>query len=464
MKKKFVSLLMALLLCVGVAPMFTACGPKADVTVMLMGNNIETQFYTQHFKKVEEQMGIKIDVNVEASENYYNTLQVDINAGKTPDIIYVRPSDLRRFIRQNIITDIGSMLNADYASTVAKIEPKAMESYRYDKNTKTFGTGGTYAVPKDLSVQQLGYNKTILEQAEQAIRAAGIAKMPWEMDWSKENYTWEQFKTMAKIVAETTPPENPNFNSYYGCDIPDIEILTWSFGGSIVSADGQTVQIDSQAFKSAASYIAELIDCGAANYQGATYANFASVGRVGFYGLVNSFDIKNFDENFKSRNQEWDIMPWPVVDNSTEEKATAWYGKITSAGYAVTNDCKNKEQALKVIMTLFENQTQTQLVTDKLMLPLFTDMATTFVDPTYDDMYSPEHRSIYIDVITGKNGKFSDDYKTYELSWQSPYTTEYLEIMYASEKGQAASKLKDAAGYATLQSSVQEQYSRQNSN
>lgn len=470
MKKKFVSLLMALLLCVGVAPMFTACGSKADVTIMLMGNNIETQFYTEHFAAVEEETGIKIAKPiVEASADYYNKLRADIAGDTLTDIIYVRPSDLRRYVAQGLIVDIGDLLNEKYKSTIDRIHPTAMESYRYDKNTKTFGTGGIYAVPKDLSVQQLGYNKTLVARAEQAIkensRTAGIeiTKMPWEMDWSKENYTWDQFKIMAAEVAKLPLAEGvPNdWDKYYGCDIPNIEILTWSFGGELV--ENNQVQMNSEAFKNAVQYTADLIDAGAANYQGATYANFL-VGRVGFYGEVNSFDIKNFDDNFKAHNEEWDVMPWPVVDNSTEEKATDWYGKITSAGYAITKNCKNKELALQVIMSLYDNKTQNKLVTDKLMLPLFTDMAETFVSPEYDEMYSPKNRSVYIDVITGKNGKFSVDYSCYELTWQDPYTVEYLQGLYASEKGAANGMLKSDDEYATLQSQVQQLFNRQNSN
>ena len=450
MKKKILSIVLGLMLCIGVVPSLTACGgKKADVSILLMGNNAETEFYEKHFKEVGDEMGISIKVTVEASSNYYDALTAEINGGTTPDIFYVRPSDIRLQVGNNIIVGIDEYLTDEYKATLNSIHDTAIASYKYDKDAKKFGEGGvTYAIPKDLSVQQLGYNKYLLEQAEQRIKAeTSVTKMPWEMDWATENYTWAQFKDMARIVSEV------GGSGIYGCDIPDIEILTWSFGGRILSEDKKRVNIDSDPFKKAAVYQAELVATGAASYTGATYQNFTT-GKVGFYGLTNSFDIKNFDMSFPALEHPttWDVMPWPVDEGADP---TSWHGKITSAGYAVSRKCKDKQRAVDVIMTLLENRTQRQLVEDKLQLPLLKGMVQTFLE---DDKYSPADREVYINVIQGTNGYFSDDYDCYELSWQKPYT-DYLERVWTG--GHSLSAVQNQ-NFVSIRNDAQQLYDLQN--
>ncbi len=461
--KRILSCLLVLALCIGVVPAFAACGGKSDITILLMCNAQEAAFYRTQFKATEEKLGISIKFEDKASGEYYDAVRQAINRGDTPDIIYVRQSDVRRYLDSGLLADISSYLG-DYKTQLDRVYTSAKEMYMYNPSTKTWGEGGTYAVPKDLSVQQLGYNRTLIHENRGKIyeefgtqrnddddgiprNADGTVKMPWEMDWATENYTWEQYLRMAKAINA--------INGVYGCDLPDIEILTWAFGGTILSSDLQNVQIDSPAFKQAAAFQARLIDEGAASTGGATYENFQSVKNVAFYGLVNSFDIKSFDDSIGAGN--WGVMPWPYVEGVSQP--TEWQGKITSAGYAVTNACKNKAQAVSVIMELLDDSVQNRLVqTEKLMLPLFTDVAAEFVKPEYDDVYSPESRSVYIDVISGKNGRVSDSYYTYDTDWYNLIATEYTEKIFGAEKGKADSVLLTDAGYTALQKSVQELY------
>lgn len=455
MKKKLLSLILGLVLCLGVVPGLTGCGKKADLSVLLMVNSTENQFYEKHFQQMGEELGITIEYTGIAFANYYDKLRSEINGGTIPDIFYVRPSDLRERIADEHIADIESLVAAQTDVQIADIYDSAFSSYRYNASTKQLGNGNLYAVPKDLSVQQLGYNKTLIQRKAQYITEELGLKLPWEMDWATENYTWDEYKAMAACLTDTSDKNNP----VYGCDIPNIEILTWSFGGNIVEND--TVQLNSDAFKQAVQYQADLISDGAANYQGATYDNFVA-GKVAFYGETNSFDIKAFDETFARLDMEWDVMPWPVAEGA---EPTDWTGKITSAGYAVSSECADKETAVKVMMSLLTPATQNKLVAqEKLMLPLYKKVAEeTYVSEQYDDVYSPKSREVYIDVISGKNGKFSIDYSCYSLTWQKTYT-DYLETIAAAAGDKVQSLIKSAAEYDALNASVQTAYNKDNVN
>ena len=65
---------------------------------------------------------------------------------------------------------------------------------------------------------------------------------------------------------------------------------------------------------------------------------------------------------------------------------------------------------------------------------------------------------MYIDVISGKNGRVSDSYYTYDTDWYNLIATEYTEKIFGAEKGKADSVLLTDAGYTALQKSVQELY------
>lgn len=475
MKKKLLSVLLVVALCIGVVPTFAACGGKSDVRVMLLANGNESRFYDSHFATVGTDMGITIDFEPQASADYYNKLSTYANARNLPDIIYIRQSDVRQFLNDGLIADISGELAA-YKSTMDRIYSSASDMYKYDNNAKKWGEGGTYAVPKDLSVQQLGYNRTLIHKNRSAIydefgaarndgddgiprNENGTVKMPWEMDWSNENYTWNQYLRMAKALNSVS--------GVYGCDLPSVEILTWSFGGSLISDDMQNLKIDEKPFKDAVAYQAKLIDEGAANTAAATYDKFVGDKNVCFYGLVNSFDIKNFDDAFnydddgnKLDTEGWGVMPWPY--NPDTQEFNEWQGIITSAGYAVTSSCKNKEQAVKVIMSLYTDAVQNRLVqTEKLMLPLFADQEAAYVDHTNDEIYSPSSRGVYMDVISGRNGRTSDLYRCYETTWMDYIQTEYLDNIFNAEKGKAASQLKDDAGYTSFKNTVQSSYNNE---
>ena len=502
MKKKIVTLVLSLLLCLGVVPTMTACGKKSDVSILLLANSQENAFYDAHFKQVGSEMGIKIGYIGQASSDYYKALTNEINKGATPDIFYVRPSDIRSYLHDGLIADISEEIanyQAEHADeNYSRIYDHAKEMYKYNVSTKTWGEGGTYAIPKDLSVQQLGYNVDLIYRNRQLIydyynanatKKATLPKkgggtvgsgdantmaLPWDMDWATQNYTWTQYKDIAAVLGNSG--KTAGGDSVYGCDFPNYEILMWSFGGTLLSADMNTVNVGSAAFEKAGKYIADLVDSGAANYAGASYDKFIGTKDVCFYGLVNSFDVLKFDENLGKfdaahpENGGWGVMPWPVADptgdyarvDNTTPAPTAWQGVITSAGYAVSKTCKDKARAVEVIMTLLADDVQTKLLMEeKLQLPLFEDWEADYLKPANDNLYSPPSRSIYIDVISGTNGRISDLYKCYETTWHDKISTALFEYIYPVEKGQG----KGLAAWnshwdATFKSDIQTIYDR----
>lgn len=423
---------------VGMAVGLTGCGgkgpkfptkdsdPNANLSVLLLANTAEREFYNPYFEEMAEKYGIKITFEGYEESDYYSRLDSLMQQGNVPDIFYVRPNEILQYKDAIFCLD-------QFKDTVAENEnlnldlndiyPLALDLYKYNEKTNSMDEkdGELYAFPKDLSTQQLGYYKPIVEQYATQIHNADL-KLPWEMDFKTENYTWAQYREMCEIIATEA---NKQGNEHYASDIPDIEILAKSFGGGILDTKNMKVTVQTEAVKKAIAYQESLVKPSnenrkaAADYTGATQDNFIKK-KVAFYGAIGSWEVGDYDKQLGKGN--WDIMPWPTEDGSTN-----WYGKITSAGYVVSNKCKNWQAAMEIAASFMTTKVQTNMMQLKVSIPMNVKLQNAYVDPTND--YSPATRSVFIDVIKGTSHSFRPaKYYTYQDGWQKSLTDELQKL------------------------------------
>lgn len=406
--------------------------PTANIDIMLLANSTERVFYNTYFETMAEKYGIKITFEGLEEKAYKDKLDSRMQQGDVPDIFYVRPNEIMKYhediycleqFKDTVAENENLNLN------LSDIYPLALNMYRFNDQTNQMDEkdGELYAFPKDLSTQQLGYNKTIVEKYTAEIRAAGIEKLPWEMDFTTENYTWTQYRTMCEVIANNLD------EGYWASDIPDIEILAKSFGGGILNTDNLQVTITSEAVTKAIQYQKDLVtpsntygEKPAADYENATQEKFKGK-KVAFYGAVGTWEVGDYDTAFGKGN--WDVMPWPTADGSTN-----WYGKITSAGYVVSNQCKNWQVAMEIAASFMTTKVQTQMMKDGVSIPMNVKLQNDYLKDENDELYSPKTRSVFIDIIKGTTHSFRPaEYSTYSDGWLKPLNDE-LGKMY---KGQS---------------------------
>lgn len=457
--KKAIACLTAAAIAATVAPLaLTGCSGGSDLRILLLANNSEDAFYKEYFAELEAEKGIKIQYNGYEEGDYYQKLAAEMTTGTVPDIFYIRPNEILQY--KNHMASLESYITSQTAVKTNEVFKHALDLYRYNPTTKKLDANGElYAFPKDLSTQQLGYNRNIVEKYKSDIEAAGL-KCPWNMDFTTTTYTWDQYRQMCEIISNKA---SANGVEEYGCDVPDVEILAKSFGdGSIISGD--TVTITSEPVKKAIEYQALLCTASgdykgaddkalpAADYSLATYANFAA-GKVAFYGACGSWEVADYDKSFDGN---WDVMPWPTVDGSTN-----WYGLIKSAGFCVSKTSGNSELAMEIAASFMSTKIQDRLVrTKKLSLPITTTFAETYKDSTNDDQYSPKSRSVYIDVVSGDHGFYPAEYSTYNDTWKLDLDNA-LETMWKQnvlDKSKTSKDAYDAMNLETIQSAMQEKY------
>lgn len=445
MKKKVAACMTAVCLAataVGASVSLAGCGksgdkfptvdsdPTANLDIMLLSNSTERVFYNKYFEQMAEKYEIKITFEGLEEKPYYDRLDSRMQQGDVPDIFYVRPNEIMAYHKdiycleqfKDTVAD-NENLNLD----LSDIYPLALDMYRFNDETNQMDevNGELYAFPKDLSTQQLGYNKTIVEKYTTQIKAAlgNDFKLPWEMNFKTENYTWAQYRTMCEVIANNLD------DGYWASDVPDIEILAKSFGGSILNTNDLKVTITSEAVTKAINYQKDLVTSTgtygakpAADHSNATQEKFKG-GKVAFYGAVGSWEVGDYDTAFGQGN--WDVMPWPTEDGSTN-----WYGKITSAGYVVSNQCKNWQVAMEIAASFMTTKVQTQMMRDdKVSIPMNVKLQNDYLNPENDDKYSPKTRSVFIDVIKGTTHSFRPaEYYTYGDGWLKPFNDELAKM------------------------------------
>ena len=188
-KTKLAALAAATLMAATATATLAGCGdPAHTITIKLLCNYRESRFYTTYFEEMEEDLKAEgldysIDFSFDDAENYYDALDTSITRGNVPDIFYVRPNEIIKYF-DNIVS------LQDYADTqnevdLETIQDMALNLYRYNPTTGAFNNpdDDLYAFPKDLSTQQLGYNKTFLERFTADFQKAGI-QFPWEGDYA----------------------------------------------------------------------------------------------------------------------------------------------------------------------------------------------------------------------------------------------------------------------------------------
>lgn len=425
MKKQIGALLLSaatLASCVSMA----SCGSSDyDINVLFMTNTEQDAFYKDYFAQLETRFDCKIKFTGITFSDYYQSLKTALK-DNAPDLFYIRPGDIKKFVDDDLITDLSGFMASDYFKEnvdLSKIYSHAVDMYRYDGTNVGVNdsSAAVYGINLGFSTQCMGYNKRLVERKADEIKAAGLL-LPWELG-EGESYTFEEFAEVARICSDTTGGGADGNKIVYGLNMStEIMPYIWSAGGDILK-DGQP-NIESREVKYVLNWLLEGTS-GSDPFisREATWSEWVS-DQVAFFSEVGSWETGGYEgiEGF-----EYDLMPWPSIDGDNH-----WYGQIGTSAVAVYKYSENLELAQKIAATFYESKTLDDMVKAGIALPL--DIAT--AEGAYltdDDIYFPANREIFIDVISGENGKYSPINNTYTSEWYDVFTLNLDTIWNKSE-------------------------------
>lgn len=490
-KAKIAAVAAAAVMAASAVGALAGCGgdPAHTINVFLLADAEEKNFYRTYFKDLEEQLedefGEKYQIKFDGQQegDYYSMLQTKFTNGSDPDIFYLRPNELLEY-KTNIVP-LQSFFDENGAKYGVKLEdiyPAALNMYRFNPTTGNLGnpSDDLYAFPKDLSTQQLGYNSHLLKAYEGVITALdadsptiqnadhpGKLKMPWDMDFEHENYTWTDYMNICKVIKDTPIPSTlngylpENKKVVYASDVPNLEVLVRSFGGELIDlsggrANGQVNDITNPngPIYKAMKYQVDLCANGA-DYEGATFTGFTNK-NVCFYGEVGSWQASQYDRYIGAG--EWGVMPWPTENGDV----ASWQGRLTSAGYVISTKCANSEKAevaMRVAISFMSFTAQKSMAgTYKITIPMRTEMYEDYLNPENDGIYHPATRKYWMDVIDGSHGFTPAVYSTYNDAWLAELT-DNLAFCYSDPSKFESNKIAGIT-LQTIQDAMQSMYDR----
>jgi multiple sugar transport system substrate-binding protein len=226
MKRKLVSLFVALVLLVSVAPAFAA----TEIEFAFWMSEQQDQIFAMVDKFNESQDEVHVNPNL-ISSGYWDKMGVSVPAGEGSDVFCINALHTVDYVANGYVLDISDLFeNGDI-----DLGNFAPSTYM----TATLN-GKTWGIPKDYDTIAIAYNKDIFDQAG--------------LEYPKDGWTWDEFVETCKTITEKT-----GIYAVVCADgMQNGGYLTFASGGSDFDENGVCV-LDSEEVIGAYQAMADLI-------------------------------------------------------------------------------------------------------------------------------------------------------------------------------------------------------------
>jgi len=215
-------------------------GPPAKITYAMWGDTTELanqQKIVDAFQAMNPNISVK--VTVADWDSYWPKLQTDLAAGNAPDVFLMDGPLYPDYQTRDQLLDLNPYIARDGFDTGGLVD-LAVKDF-------TAPDGHLYGLPRDLNTIALFYNKTMFD-------AAGLPYPDATWDWAK-------LREVAAKLTKTSGGKTSQWGFY--TETSDMEnfwsSLVWQAGGDILSADKQTVVIDSDQAAAGIQLLQDLI-------------------------------------------------------------------------------------------------------------------------------------------------------------------------------------------------------------
>jgi multiple sugar transport system substrate-binding protein len=263
-------------------------------------------------------------------------------ANNLPDVMWVVEDYLPTFAEKGIIENLEPYIEADETFDESIFFDNALAFAQVD--------GVQYALPRDIGVQVMAYNKTIFD-------AAGVAYP--ENDW-----TWDD---MISIGQQLTVTDGDRI-SQYGLGWLDYEALIYSNNGRMFSDDGTDAFFDTDATVDALQMYSDLVNL---YHISPTPSESQGLGNV-FFGstaamtLVGPWDFSKLEKS----QLDYDIVAFPTGENGEAEM------RLSGLPLAMSSKSDKKEISYELIKFLTTNTTaQSMLAEYGIAMPVVESIA-----------------------------------------------------------------------------------------
>ncbi|MDR1001019.1 MAG: extracellular solute-binding protein [Clostridiales bacterium] len=413
-----------------------SAGEKVTLNVSVFAQEHEQVMYKEVLSRFEEDYNVTVNFQV-AGDQYWPELEAALTANTAPDVFYLGLGDIKKRVWAEKIVPLDDLLDV---SSLSKIWPDALNLYKYDEASNTLGEGKIYALPKDFSAVSMTVNKAIVEKRRAEIEALITAgELPFypeiDADGNLPVYTFTEFATLCKALTFEDPslPETAGSTQVYGTHLWEdftLQPFIWGAGGEYLSDDHTKVLYNSPEFIAGYEGFMKIVEMGGSGLstdETTGYLKFLA-GRVAYFPC-GTWDVGAFQaiENDEAVNPgkswfDFDVAPWPISDSykglSIQERQDKWAGRVDSVGYCVSSQSPNQQLAAELAYVLSaDEEVQRYVAQQGGQLPNIVDMAKG--EYLTDDTYFPETREVFVNMLSGQNGRRIPTSFTFNDLWHS---------------------------------------------
>jgi multiple sugar transport system substrate-binding protein len=436
----------ALAVCACIAVTLAGCGKSSStasgsqgrpvLTVSVFAQEHEQVMYREVIKQFEEDNNVTVNFQV-AGDQYWPELEAMLTANTAPDVFYLGIPDIKRRVWAGKVAPLDELLDT---TSLDKIWPDSLDLYRYDEVANILGAGKIYALPKDFSAVSMTVNRAIIEKRRSIIESlVADGTLPFFPETGAEGnlpvYTFTEFANLCKALTFDDPslPSTAGGTSVYGTHLWEdfcLQPFVWGAGGDYLDPTHTKTLFDSPGFIEGYEgfmKIVELGGSGSSTDETSGYLKFLA-GRCAYFPC-GTWDVGAFEsierDNAINPNKSWfdfDLAPWPISDRyknlSIEDRQDKWAGRVDSIGYAVSAVSKNKNLAAKLAYVLSADEAvQRFLAKQGGQVPNIVSMAKG--EYLTDDSYFPESRKVFVNMLSGQNGRRIPTTYTFNTMWYS---------------------------------------------
>ncbi len=295
-----------------------------------------------------ENSDIRIKLEAEPWSSYSRKLLTMMAGGTAPDVFTTEYVLFYPCVAKGQVLSLDKYIAKDKSFAPDDFFPQTLEACKVD--------GRLYALPKEVNVLCMYYNKKLFD-------AAG-------MQYPADGWTWQDFLQKAKAIAAIKEGRNKNFGFYVYCK--STGYLPWILqnNGSLFDSDNMPpryANLDSPAVQEALQFLVDLI---CKHHVAPTASEEQGLGDIfanGRLGMMSAWmtSITRYEKQIKSF--EWDVAPLPA------NKKRANLGLVLM--YAISSQTKHPEEAYRFTRFLAGEKAQKILAESGMAVPVLRSVA-----------------------------------------------------------------------------------------
>lgn len=312
-------------------------GGRTEISIIVWANRDEEQINQTMFATVErEYPGIKI-LPINATADYWTTVQTMVAGGDPPDILCTNSKQIPLYAGKGVLLDIEPYIEEDLKNGTMPFDfndyyPKTINSFRFDG--KTSGHGALYGLPVNFTPMGFYYNKDLF-------RRAGV-------EYPTDDWTWEEFEQKAQAIGR--------LNGCYGADLwlnadtfraflgtYGLDIFTPGFTG-LRTSEPEVIAVLERLRSWRFDHVRMVTDSTSQLQSG---SGLFMTGRLGMLGPIGRWAVPNLR---KIEAFDWDFAQLP--------RGSERSNILHVAGWCITKSTKHPREAYLVLRSLASPENQ----------------------------------------------------------------------------------------------------------